>query len=234
MASSLFAVRLLMLAGLALAVGPAAATTGPTTPVIPTSASAAGQDAAGALGVAAAPRESWEGVAHRLAVSLVDAEARIHEEPLFLPMAQVRPFGRRDVQSPNTLSEQFDGWRVVGVQSFVYPVATLAGDTGLLVQRLRERDPAAVPELLARALTPPPEEVSAAEQAATRWITAALSPQRGDHLAMVMLWDPTDVNRPMLERLSFVLIKAGRLPDGRFRVQTVSYGTAQQAVLEGA
>src|SRR5690606_6334371 len=39
----------------------------------------------GALGAASAPRESWEGVALRLANSLVSAEVRAGEEPLFLP-----------------------------------------------------------------------------------------------------------------------------------------------------
>ena len=37
----------------------------------------------------------------------------------------------------------------------------------------------------------------------------------------------------MFERLTFLLIKAGRLSDGRFRVSAVCYGTAQQAVLDG-
>jgi hypothetical protein len=188
----------------------------------------------GALGPAEAPPESWEGVSRRLAISLVDAEARLHEEPLFLPKSEVRQFGRTDSRLPEELGKHFDGWRVVGVQSFEYPLGSIAVETGRLFQRAHLLDPETVPELLVRAMTPPADQVSAAEQAATRWVTAALKPERGDKLAMIVLWDPDEPNRPIFERLTFVLVKAGRLPDGRYRVQTVCYGSAQQAVLAGA
>lgn len=188
----------------------------------------------GALAATTVPPESWEGVSQRLARSLVDADVRLNEQPLFLPKALVRQFGRTDVQLPASLQDHFEGCTILGIQSFEYPNATLAVDTGRVLQRVREQDPQAIPELLVRAMTPPAEEASAAEQAASRWITAALNPVKGDHLAVILLWNASEPNLPMLDRLSFVLVKAGRLPDGRFRIQSASYGTAQQAVLDGA
>ena len=222
------ACRLLVLASLLLWVRPPLAGGRQQDPAQPTNA-----QPGGALGAAAAPRESWEGVSWRLALSLVDPNAEVQEEPLFVPKAWVRRFGQTESASPAALRGRFSGWKVLGVQSFEYPNATLAADTGTMLKRLREQDAAAIPELLAQAMTPRPDETQAAEQTASRWVTSALSPERGDQLALLVLWDPREPERPMFERLTFLLIKAGRLSDGRFRVSAVCYGTAQQAVLDG-
>ena len=101
--------------------------------------------------------------------------------------------------------------------------------TALAQQRVSK----GIPDGLLRAMTPTPAEAASAEQTITRWVTAALSPEKGDRLAILLLWDASAANGPALERLSFVMIKAGRLPDGRYRVQALAYGTAQEAVLEG-
>lgn len=218
-----FALRWLILAGLALLVGAGSVE-------VSQAKSNGAQD--GGLSAAAAPRESWEGVSRRLATSLVDPDARALEEPLFLPRATVRRFGAADAQSASALREQFDGWQVLGVEAFEYPAARVVADACAMLRIVQSQDPS-IPDSLVRALTPPAAELPAAEQTAGRWVTSALAPARGDKVALLLLWNPGETNLPMFERLVFVLIKAGRLPDGRYRVQTVSYGTAQQAVLEG-
>lgn len=187
----------------------------------------------GALGAAAAPRESWEGVSLRLANSLVNAELRAGEEPLFLPRAEVRRFGSSELATPAALGDRFDGWRVLAVEAFEYPSVRIAADVADGLARVRDRDPQAVPEVLVRALSAPPGAQQAAEQTASRWLASTLKPSQGDQVAIVLLWNPADASRPPFERLTFLLVKAGRLPDGRYRVASVFFGTAQQAVLEG-
>lgn len=218
-----FALRWLILTGIALLVGAGSVQ-------VSQAKSTGFQD--GGLSAAAALSESWEGVSRRLAISLVDPDARAQEQPLFLPRAVVRRFGARDAQSAAALSEQFDGWRVLGVEVFEYPAASVVADACAMLRSVQAQDPS-IPESLVRALTPSPAEAQAAEQTAGRWVTSALAPARGDKIALLLLWNPGETNLPMFERLVFVLVKAGRLPDGRYRVQAVSYGTAQQAVLEG-
>lgn len=191
------------------------------------------EKSSGALAATMVPPESWEGVSQRLAVSLVDRAARAQEEPLFLPRASVRRFGQTGALSPMALRDRFDGWRVLCVEAFEYPGTQVAANISASLLRLKREDAQAMPDAVLRAMTPPPETVGAAEQTAMRWVGSALSPQKGDKLAIVLLWDASATNKPAFERLSFVMIRAGRLPDGRYRVQSVAWGTAQQAILEG-
>jgi hypothetical protein len=189
------------------------------------------QQESGALSATAVPPESWEGVAMRLAVSLVDPAAGAQEEPLFLPKATARRFGRSEPRPPSTLRDQFNGMTILTVETFEYPGGQVVAGTAAALARQRLEK--SIPDGLLRAMTPTPAEAAAAEQTAIRWVTAALSPQKGDRLAILLLWDVSSSNRPAFERLSFVMFKAGRLPDGRYRVQALAYGTAQEAVLEG-
>ncbi len=230
MVRNLPVVRLLLAVLLAVMAGPLLADAGPPQG---SGRPEQGRQDLGALGAMAAPPESWEGVSWRLAVSLVDAQAQLQEEPLFLPRAVVRRFGRGGVETPGVLRDRFNGWRILGVASFEHPSSTIASDLAMSLRRLRDREPNAAPEMLLRSLIPRPGEMQAAEQTATRWVSSAMNASPKDQLAIVMLWDPSRANRPVLERMSFVMLKAGRLPDGRYRVQLVCHGSAQEALLEG-
>lgn len=187
----------------------------------------------GALRSTPVPPESWQGVAERLALSLVSAQVRAEEEPLFLPGAQVRQFGRSAPSSPASLRDRFDGWTIVSVQAFEYPKGALASGLATDVGRLRQAEPALLPALAARILNPPADQRAGADETARRWVGAALSPSQGQKVALLTLWNPGEANRPVLERLAFLLVKSDRLPDGRWRVEAVRYGSAQDAVLEG-
>ena len=185
----------------------------------------------GALSTTAIPPESWEGVATRLAMSLVNVQVRESEEPLFLPKAAVRRFGRGDTRLPAGLQDQFTGYEIAAIETFDYPGGQVVAEVAAALARRRAS--LSLPEGLLRTMTPTPADAAAAEQTMTRWVNAAVSPQKGDRLAVILVWDMASTNRPALERLSFVFLKAGRLPDGRYRVQALAYGTAQEAVLEG-
>ena len=176
------------------------------------------------------PRESWEGVARRLAASLVDPAARDDEEPLFLPGAEVWRFGRSVAAGPVVLRGRFDSQVIVSVRAGTNPLANPAATLAADLRSLAERDAAAnVPPSLVRRLTPR----GAAEATMTRWLAASVGGESGASVAWIALWDAAATDRPDAERLTFLLLRAGRLPDGRFRLQTIRFGTAAEAVAEG-
>ena len=180
------------------------------------------------------PRESWEGVARRLAASLVDPAARLGEEPLFLPDAGVWRFGRSVPVGPAALRGRFDGQVVAAVLAGIYPQPGWAAAAGEHLRLLAERDPAAnVSAAAVRRLIPRPDQSTAAELAMSRWLAASLRAEPGSAVAVLVLWDAAAGDESDFERLTFLLVKAGRLPDGRYRLQTVRFGTGREAVAEG-
>ena len=180
------------------------------------------------------PRESWEGVARRLAASLVDPLARRTEEALFLPTAVVWRFGSPSATDPGALRGRYDGQVVLSVRAGVYPEAGVAARVASDVAARAEADPSAhLTPTAVRRMTPRPSQTAAAELAMSRWLALSLKAEAGASVATVVLWDAAATDRPDMERLSFLLVKAGRLPDGRFRLQAVRFGTAAEAAAEG-
>ena len=178
------------------------------------------------------PRESWQGVARRLAASLVDPAARAAEGPLFLPGVRVNRFGDERPMSPGDLRDRFEGMTVLSVAATHFDprdgdlAGTLSDDARLA------RDRGAIPASVATMLAAPPEGQAAAEAALCRWLVERVEAATDEPVAVIALWDAAATGpsgRGDAERLTFVLLKGSRLPDGRLRFSRVAFGTAAEA-----
>lgn len=241
--------RLLAILALGLLVNVSGGNETPTTPT-PTPAPAS---PASPAAPATRPATQWAEVVDRLAIALVDPQARQNEAPLFLPQAEVRRLPDGDGETPAVLRGPYDGQIILSAGSYVVPqmkpAATVGADVAVAVKN-SAGTPAALPADIVAALTPPDAATDvagaiAAEMAASRWLISTLRCIDGDRIGLIVLWKPASEDHDdtgafgaaraevsSFHQLSFIVVLGRQDRLGRWRVASVRHGTAAQVLAE--
>jgi hypothetical protein len=134
----------------------------------------------------------------------------------------IRSFGSSDTHDAAKVMESTSGAAVIGAHAYIYPPLVMAADVAADFKSSE-----IVTDSEKKKMVPESEEeMRRANATAAQWMRQTLSAQRGDPVAVIIMWRATEISpqgKPLAGESVFMLVR-GQESDDSYRITQVIFG----------